>query len=1178
MATHRSILARELKGWLKSPPQRWLTRYPLMPEASAKLMFAIRGAIVLTGCAAFMLARDTHSLLNGEILIPVAAIVAVQHTVGATIQTGVRLFWAAFAATCFSLIWISIFPRSNYSGVCGVSVAAFIFSVLECSVPFKRFAMAGVIVSLLVWSDNPDTGYSLPLEVGLSTLFGTILGIIVIAFPLPHAVTVTREIGTRLRLVAHGMRNQMAAVALAFTHELPEELQGDFRARMQDLAVDVTDEIYGTATPHLSPVAVPKEDMSVGRPQDVTPPPELLRAQSMRYDEFDFDPSEHVEFTERAPLLRADIADMNTRTSEHMAFIETALGALPWEVSSMWVVCAVSTRRGWNALMRAIVCCCCWRLFQRLGCKPLCVNYWCYRPTSSTPRAPLSVKDTLHLRLRRWVSAATRLHRITQAIMVAEKNSRPSFVHHRFVKLMANPLCRLVLAIGTHFDRCISFAARQHYECMGQPFPLFLNAEWTGYAGDPCPTFESMARSRADVNDALVGFLVSFRQARHAIMYKKGKREWHAADLFAVNAFHFLVLRFVQTTLFAEGETISLDVPTIPAIASQLYVASPILPLIPLPRLDGHITHVAGVDNNNDDDGEADLEGVQTPITGTRAGFGAGELSPPATPPSNTPIGATAPRARPPQQQHHLCTCRSFWPCSARNILRIQRQCGRPATWRGSVLRLAAGLAYQIGFLPTRIAFKRALRVTLSVGIAAILGIVLAPVLNSSGFAYWAPISCAFMSGGSDGGTFKASTLRLMGTLIGATYGYFAVRIVEGNDIAIGVLTVLWVAVMQFPRCDPVNGQWALVAAFTAAIVMLNSGGTSFTAQSLALTRIEQTVLGIIVFILVHNLVFPVRANSLVKRRIETSVVEIRDAVCSTLNQLTRFVTHEVAYIRAVDAARTDTPPRPPPPYTPLEDVKDTTERLGGVEKALASLPDLMSEASMEPHWSAHGFELVKPHYVELGAACDRAVRAIRILNQCFLALHGQSLLYHKNQAPAEHASTVDPRQLTTLAHLVVAHHQGDAGSSSTGNGQGGGLSADARSILSFYPMLDALQSLAKRLHTVLDTVVAAIDDDKVIMDVGRSDNDEIAHSISSAVRRTPAHAHPSSIQYYWRCITWSNTFLYSMGCPWSSTCACGSHVGLGTPLFIVLLRLYACTCRGNRVSGKWDKCRWKWG
>lgn len=64
----------------------------------------------------------------------------------------------------------------------------------------------------------------------------------------------------------------------------------------------------------------------------------------------------------------------------------------------------------------------------------------------------------------------------------------------------------------------------------------------------------------------------------------------------------------------------------------------------------------------------------------------------------------------------------------------------------------------------------------------------------------FAPVTCAFISGGPEGGALRIAGLRLQGTLAGSVFGYMAVKLTAGSPVAAGVLLAAWIAAMQYAR------------------------------------------------------------------------------------------------------------------------------------------------------------------------------------------------------------------------------------------------------------------------------------------------------------------------------------------------------------------------------------------
>jgi hypothetical protein len=99
---------------------------------------------------------------------------------------------------------------------------------------------------------------------------------------------------------------------------------------------------------------------------------------------------------------------------------------------------------------------------------------------------------------------------------------------------------------------------------------------------------------------------------------------------------------------------------------------------------------------------------------------------------------------------------------------------------------------------------KRSIRVTVAITVATIISTQLYTELGSA-FFFWEPLTIAFIVGGVDGGVMRITTLRLIGTLIGAMYGYLIVQLAQSNVIAVGLLAAVWSGAMQVVSQHPVS-------------------------------------------------------------------------------------------------------------------------------------------------------------------------------------------------------------------------------------------------------------------------------------------------------------------------------------------------------------------------------------
>ncbi|CAI5502281.1 unnamed protein product [Closterium sp. Naga37s-1] len=191
-------------------------------------------------------------------------------------------------------------------------------------------------------------------------------------------------------------------------------------------------------------------------------------------------------------------------------------------------------------------------------------------------------------------------------------------------------------------------------------------------------------------------------------------------------------------------------------------------------------------------------------------------------------------------------------------------------------------------------------KVTLAIVTSALLGGLVSPT-----FDFWAAVTVAFVSGGYQGGSFKASMLRLQGTVAGAVFGYLLVPLTTDRMALLLVALAVWVFFTAFVRTSKEYGYAGVVAAFTAAIIMLGypalnspppppalspsspppsppSSSVSLsdlTVEHYALLRITETCIGLVSVILIELLVFPTRAAALARAELVANITRCR--VCA---------------------------------------------------------------------------------------------------------------------------------------------------------------------------------------------------------------------------------------------------------------------------------------------------------
>lgn len=181
---------------------------------------------------------------------------------------------------------------------------------------------------------------------------------------------------------------------------------------------------------------------------------------------------------------------------------------------------------------------------------------------------------------------------------------------------------------------------------------------------------------------------------------------------------------------------------------------------------------------------------------------------------------------------------------------------------------LLDNLVNYIGLRPSVGKFVRALKTSLSVLVSAVVVLRYRERLQAYGWVYWAPMTTALVSDSSEGGTIRLSLQRLMAVLLGSTYAYVIVLV--GNDpLAIGVCISLFVAFMGYVKADAQKEYFASVCAQSASIITFISNQEGVEGSNKAvLARTSLTFLGIFIHVLISNLLFPISARGLIKKKV----------------------------------------------------------------------------------------------------------------------------------------------------------------------------------------------------------------------------------------------------------------------------------------------------------------------
>lgn len=151
------------------------------------------------------------------------------------------------------------------------------------------------------------------------------------------------------------------------------------------------------------------------------------------------------------------------------------------------------------------------------------------------------------------------------------------------------------------------------------------------------------------------------------------------------------------------------------------------------------------------------------------------------------------------------------------------------------------------------------MRLALRITVAGLLAFALAHLLDLRQ-GYWAVLTAVIVIQGNVGGSLKAATDRLIGTLSGGAYGVLVATLMpEGEPLWRGVALALLLA----PLAVAASLRPGLrVAPVTAIIVLLGSAGPTIGLLPSAMERVVEIALGSAIAFAVSLVVLPTRAHA----------------------------------------------------------------------------------------------------------------------------------------------------------------------------------------------------------------------------------------------------------------------------------------------------------------------------
>lgn len=258
--------------------------------------------------ATFTLGPWRSNSIKGQLLLGVTFIVAIKNTLGATIQSAIRLILGGLIAAIYCLLVINTLPKNIYYSVGAAILLVFLIVYTDLPVTVRRFTIVPTCIILLQWF-NPDKKYIdsfFVLRIFIIMVIGSTLSVLVTCIPFPAVPTAYRELILRMRFIARQTRREITAIVLLIseyhnTHAMDFE-HFEFSNR---------------------------EKSKTNSPEDNDNGIEMRRNSS--FNENILHHSNSFEDLRDDHLLKSDIQDLHSLVNEELKQMQRAIGEISYE-------------------------------------------------------------------------------------------------------------------------------------------------------------------------------------------------------------------------------------------------------------------------------------------------------------------------------------------------------------------------------------------------------------------------------------------------------------------------------------------------------------------------------------------------------------------------------------------------------------------------------------------------------------------------------------------------------------------------------------------------------------------------------------------------------------------------------------------------------------------------------
>lgn len=245
----------------------------------------------------------TSQLIQGQILLGLSFIIATQSTLGATIQSSTRLFFAGGIAAAYCLIIVNFIPRNIYFAVGATNIFVLVMVYTDLPAIVRRFSILPTCIILLQWFNKPYINTSYVLHAWASLTMGGVFAVMSLCIPLPAIPTAYRECVIRMQFIARQIRREITAILLLISEYHDTHLNDDYNDKSNCKTVE-NNKIDG-------------DDIELAR--------------KSYFDEGPYNYSTSFENLKDDHLLQSDIEDLHSLVREELKQMERVVAAMSFE-------------------------------------------------------------------------------------------------------------------------------------------------------------------------------------------------------------------------------------------------------------------------------------------------------------------------------------------------------------------------------------------------------------------------------------------------------------------------------------------------------------------------------------------------------------------------------------------------------------------------------------------------------------------------------------------------------------------------------------------------------------------------------------------------------------------------------------------------------------------------------